>query len=204
MNKFFSKYFRKPEGIIGYFISNKMKKMNEIVYQRIDDHSKIIDNMHIFEIGFGPGYGLNFFLNKYNVNYHGIDFSKQMYNRSLKLMRNNFPENNGQLFFGDFLQFENDDLKIDLVFFANVTYFWDELKTPFKKIYSLLNNCGNLIFYMSGRSRLENKKHTSTEHFNHHNDIYVLNTLMKCGFKNVKSSFLEENSTDRLIFRAEK
>lgn len=204
MHKLFSKYFRKPEGLIGYYISHKMKKMNEVVYHKLDEKSNIISDMNIFEIGFGPGYGLNYFLKKYKINYHGIDFSKQMYNRTQKIKSKNFPENKGQLFYGDFLEFNKEDMNIDIVLFANVTYFWDDLIIPFKKIFSLLKDGGNLIFYMSGKSRLENKTHTSTKHFNHHDENTVYQTLVNCGYKNVNMTLFDDSTDDRYIFSAMK
>lgn len=204
MLRLLSRHFRKPEGLLGKYIAKKMMKMNDHAYHAIDREAKIKDEMNIFEIGYGPGYGFNFFLNKYDVTYHGIDYSKMMYDNAKKVIGKMFPNNRGELYYGDFLEYNHRGDSMDLVLFSNVTYFWKDLYTPFKNIHSILKDSGKLVFYMTDKKLLETRAHTNNRHFNHHDKARVKEILSECGFIGIKETLVNPENRHRIIIAATK
>lgn len=199
MHVFLSKHFKKPEGLLGRFVSRMLIKFNSAVYDAIEKKAELSNNLNIFEIGYGPGYGITYLSSKYELNYSGIDFSELMFKQATKRVKRSRLEGQVNLDYGDFLESNYPSGKQDRVIFSNVTYFWDDLTLPFSKIQKMLRKDGKLVFYMSGADRLKERDFTSTEHFIHHEIGDVKEKLMEVGFKNVEVEEGEFEHTGRYI-----
>lgn len=204
MLRLLSKHFRKPEGLFGKFIANRMVKMNYNAYHALDRHANLEKGMNIFEIGYGPGYGIEYFLDNYDITYHGIDYSELMYANAKKRLDSNYSDNRGKLHFGDFLEYNHCDESMDRVLFSNVTYFWKDLNIPFKNIYSMLKDDGKLILYMSDKKLLEKRSMTNNRNFNLHDKRDVVKILSQCGFRDIVETRLYEDNPHRIIIEAVK
>jgi len=181
---------RKPAGFFGRIISNMLEKGNKPLYDKLIDYMAVQPGERLFEIGYGPGVGINLIMNKFDsCTIHGIDFSELM---TIKAKQKNLKfinDNKVLLEFGDFLDADIKTGGFDKVYFANVIYFWDDIQKPFIKIYSLLRNGGSLFFYMAGKEYLEKHKHTNNDIFNKYAIEQVAETLKTAGFKNIDWSF---------------
>lgn len=60
--------------------------------------------------------------------------------------------------FGDLLTIELDNESYDWIFCINAIYFWDDLNSVFKKIYTMLNEDGVYCIYMRDKKELEKLK----------------------------------------------
>lgn len=193
-SKLIAKNLRKPKGILGYIITNQMMKHNTMVYPSIDAHADIQDGMKLLEIGFGPGVGLSHFSKNYSVTIDGIDFSQLMHKRAFKRNKQAINEGKITIKVGDFLSESLPVKRYDRIYFANVTYFWKELVSPFQKIANSLSDGGKVVFYMTDKELLDMKTVTSTDLFNRHSSTSVLISLEQCGFTNIQvHKVLEDN-----------
>ena len=86
-NPQFASQFLKPKGLIGICVSRVMKDNNFFVYPGIEQYANFQNDNKILEIGFGPGIGINYYLNKYDFTIDGIDFSRLMVNEAKKRNR---------------------------------------------------------------------------------------------------------------------
>lgn len=202
MHPIFASQFKKPKGIIGIIIANAMRRRNGFVYSYIEKFSDFNENMRVLEIGHGPGVGLNYYISKYKVIMEGIDFSKLMYDMACRRNKKHIKNGLLTLLNDDFLQYNFDIKKYDRIIFANVIYFWTDIRMAFGKIYTLLNQNGKLIFYMSSKNRLEKMPLTMSDLFNRYDSEYVENCLKECGFTDVSTNKIVDDSGDFLVVSA--
>ena len=195
--------FKKPRGITGFITDWYMRKYNFFVYPAIDKEAQIADGMRILEIGFGPGMGLQYFFSKYNVNIDGVDFSRMMCRAAAKRNKKHLASGALSISCDDFLSRDFGIMCYDRIVFANVIYFWDDIKAAFEKIRSLLNNGGRAVFYMSSPSLLQMSKISDNAHFIHHPLEDVLHALKESGFAMVKSARIKDDSGYFNIIRAD-
>lgn len=204
MHIILSKHFKKPQGLLGRFVSKLLVKINKSTYEELEKKADLSDNLKIFEIGYGPGYGVTYLCSKYKLNYSGIDFSDLMHIQATKRVKKKGLQSVINLDHGDFLKSNYQNGEQDRVIFSNVTYFWEDLTLPFSKMYNMLKEDGKLVFYMSGAKRLKERDFTSTEHFIHHEINDVENKLKEVGFKNIEIEEGKEEHSDRYIVKANK
>jgi len=181
--------FKKPAGLFGIFTSNLMIKGNRDKYDTLIKDLNIKANDKILEIGYGPGIGINLIAGKCNsCIIHGIDFSKLMYKRAVKLNRKYIDEKKTKLFLGDFLTTEIDTNDYDIIFCLNVVYFWDDLQQPFARIISLLKKGGVFCFYMAHKDFLIEKK-SPDKIFNKYSIEQITGALIQAGFSEIDHYF---------------
>lgn len=204
MHPIFAGQFRKPWGIIGRIIAKDMDKRHTNIYPSIEAFSDFDSTMRVLEIGFGSGIGINYLLSKYHFSCVGIDFSGLMYRMARGNNRCHVRQKRLQLIKNDFLLHDFGDMQFDRIIFASVTYFWSDLRTPFKKMYELLNQDGRLVFYMSNRNKLETNSLTRTKVFNRHDLSHVLDVLKEVGFRQVSSNSIVDDTESSLVIVAAK
>jgi chemotaxis methyl-accepting protein methylase len=90
-----------------------------------------------------------------------------------------------QLQHGDFLKEPVGHNDFDKIFCLNVVYFWNELRTPFEKVLSLLKKGGAFHIYMADKNTLLEKK-TPDSVFNKYSIEQVVEALKAAGFENVE------------------
>ncbi|MEI6090921.1 MAG: class I SAM-dependent methyltransferase [bacterium] len=162
-----------------------MLRNNNIEYDKIIATLEMKPNSRLFEIGYGPGYGIRKILSEFNCTITGIDFSELMYKQAMNRNAKFIEKGRAELHHGDFLGTNKSFTNIDLVYCLNVVYFWDDLVIPFTKIKNMLNPDGAFCFYMVG-SKLMNKLNVSDNGIYNKYDIEDASTaLEKSGFKNI-------------------
>ena len=202
MNPVWASQAKHPHGILGKIWSYIVYQNNKGIYYEIEKLANFTNDFKILEIGYGPGYGIKYYLKKYNITYFGIDISKLMHESAYIKYKKNIEKNELILINDDFLNYDFRMLKFDRVIFANVTYFWNSLEEPFKKIISILNTNGKCIFYMTNKSALEKDKMSMTKYFNRHDIDEVIRKLKESGFIKIETIKLLNESNDYLLVEA--
>ncbi len=199
MNIKYASHFRQPRGLRGWYISRVMIKWNDFVYKNIEKHGRFEKGMEVFEIGYGPGTGIKYLLSKHDIIIDGIDFSELMFNQCRRRNNKSIKAKKLNLMYGDFTNFEPNDRLYDRVIFSNVSYFWKELSPQFLKIKKMLKNEGSLVFYMTSGEKLKQAEFSSVDLFNHHSLEDVLKSMSKCGYKEIKTHNVNDDSGDFMI-----
>jgi SAM-dependent methyltransferase len=201
---FMAPYFKRPRGILGIYVSHYMQTKHEYVYSGIEQYSEIKNGDLIFEIGYGPGKGIRYFLEKYNVRIDGVDFSNAMYRKALQKNKYFVAQKRMNLFYLDFKDMKIQNEKYDVILFANVLYFWKDLKSIFSKIRSMLRDKGRLVFYMSSPERLRRNRMTNSAVFKKYAVSEVEACLNECGYTGIGLYNIVDESGDYKIIRAYK
>jgi cyclopropane fatty-acyl-phospholipid synthase-like methyltransferase len=204
MHKLLSKHFRKPSGLLGLWVGKNLLKQNCDVYKELERLATFEKGMRVFEIGYGPGLGATKFALRYNLQYEGIDFSHLMYKKASKRVRKAKLTEQAKLRYGNFLTESFQNEHYDRILFANVTYFWKELKHPFHKMFEMLKPKSRLVFYMSDVQRLQASPLANTPHFHHHSRADIEEALSQSGFQNIRFTDILEDNPGRCIVEAEK
>lgn len=176
---------RKPDGIAGRIIARLLKR-NLIEYDELEKHIDFKEGMNVLEIGYGPGYGIRQFAEKYDIHIDGIDFSGLMYKKASALNRKFIESGRVRLVCDNFSSrtFEKD--LYERVYLVNVIYFWEDLKKNFISIKKVLKTGGMLVVCMAEPELLIRSKVGMTSFFNRHSIDDVLTALRNEGFNDVK------------------
>jgi ubiquinone/menaquinone biosynthesis C-methylase UbiE len=137
----------------------------------------------VLEIGYGLGYGIYDYSKKFGSTFHGIDFSRLMYSKARKLNRENIKRGKVILHCADFdtYNFKNDTF--NCMYFLNVIYFWDDIHSRLKKIFSLLKQNGKVIIFMADVECFrDNKLFEGEAIFNLHSISDVVKQMGETGF----------------------
>ena len=202
-NPQFASQFLKPKGLIGICVSRVMKDNNFFVYPGIEQYANFQNDNKILEIGFGPGIGINYYLNKYDFTIDGIDFSRLMVNEAKKRNRKFITKGCLKLIYDDFIEHIFED-KYDRIIFANTIYFWEDLLLVFSKINKLLSANGQLIFYMSNKQLLDKNKVANNPLFIKYTVEYVHEIIQKANFKNIIINSIINSNNEYLVVSADK
>lgn len=189
VKRIISKQFRKPNGIPGKIVSKLMIKGNSREYTKMLDELDIKPGDRIFEIGYGPGIGIDQICSNYNCFVSGIDFSELMFKQASERNKKHISNNKTDLFCGDFLDFEITAGSYDKVFCLNVIYFWDHLQIPFTKIRSSLKEGGLFCFSMAAKDHLDKIPFASESVFNKYSIEDVIDQLKLAGYTDINYTF---------------
>jgi SAM-dependent methyltransferase len=182
-----AKNFRKPSGLFGHYIIRFLKK-NQIEYDEMESLLKLNKHDIVLEIGYGLGKGIYDYSKKYDCTFHGIDFSRLMYSKALKLNHENVNSGKIILLCADFdhYRFENDSFHC--IYFLNVIYFWSEIQIRLKKILSMLKQNGKVIIFMADAECFKDIKQSEGETiFYRHSIGDVAKEMEKTGFKTIET-----------------
>jgi len=149
--------FRKPSGLFGRYIIKFLKK-NQIEYDEMESLLRLNKDDIVLEIGYGLGKGIYDYSKKNDCTFHGIDFSRLMYSKAVKLNHENIKRGKVILQCADFdnVNFENDTFHC--VYFLNVIYFWNEIHSRLNKIFSILKQNGKVIIFMADAECFKDNK----------------------------------------------
>ncbi|HOV11412.1 MAG TPA: class I SAM-dependent methyltransferase [Bacteroidales bacterium] len=185
--KLIDKNFRKPGGLIGRYIIRFLKK-NQIEYDEMDALLRLNKNDVVLEIGYGLGKGIYDYAQKYECTFHGIDFSRLMYEKARKLNREHIKRGKVILQCADFDSYAYENDIFDCVYFLNVIYFWDEIQSRLKKIYSILKPKGKVIIFMADAACFKDIRQTSGKKiFNLYSIDQVMQEMGQAGFTNMET-----------------
>jgi ubiquinone/menaquinone biosynthesis C-methylase UbiE len=179
--------FRKPVGLFGRYIIRFLKK-NQIEYDEMDSLLKLNKDDTVLEIGYGLGKGIYDYSKKIDCTFHGIDFSRLMYSKALRLNRENIKLGKVNLKCADFdnCSFENDTFHC--IYFLNVIYFWNEIHSRLKKIFTILKQNGKVIIFMADAEYFKDNKQSEGETiFYLHSIGDVVKEMEKIGFKAIET-----------------
>jgi len=180
--------FRKPSGLIGRYIIKFLKK-NQTEYDEMDPLLRLNKDDIILEIGYGLGKGIYDYSKKNDCTFHGIDFSRLMYSKALKLNHENIKRGKVILHRADFdnYSFENDTFHC--IYFLNVIYFWDEIHSRLKKIFSILKQNGKVIIFMADAECFKDIKQPAVKTiFYRHRIDDVVKEMGRIGFKTIETT----------------
>lgn len=149
---------RLPKGKKGSVITDKMVEMNQEVNDWLLDTIDIAPKDIILEIGFGPGYALNKLLtnNKTTLAY-GIDPSPLVVTKAKRLNQKFITSGNLKLRKASSNNIPYNDNSFDVVYMANVTYFWKKPLEHLSEIYRVLKPKGKLYIYFTDPKSLKSK-----------------------------------------------
>ena len=184
-----SSQFRKPDGWLGKIISKLMIKGNSREYDKMLRELDVKPGDRIFEIGYGPGIGIDQICSSFDCHVSGIDFSELMFKQASERNKIHVQKNKAKLFYGDFLDFEMPATGYDKIFCLNVIYFWDNLNIPFTKIRSLLKEVGWFCFTMAAKDHLDKAPFASDRVFNKYSIETVVAELQNGGFTDINYNF---------------
>jgi len=188
MFELFGKQLRQPSGFLGKMVSEMMNTRNLRFYKEIIRILEVKDGDYIFEIGYGPGLGINILANSNNsCKIHGIDFSELMYKEAIKRNKTFVEQNIVKLNYGDLLTADVENEKYNTIFCVNVIYFWNNLNSVFKKILTFLSNGGKFCIFMTHESEFQNRKFAKD--FCKYTIETVELELKKAGFTSIEYKF---------------
>jgi ubiquinone/menaquinone biosynthesis C-methylase UbiE len=178
--------FRKPGGLIGYYIIRFLKK-NQPEYDEMDPLLNLNTDDIVLEIGYGLGKGIYDYSKKYDCTFHGIDFSRLMYSKALQLNHEKIKSGKVILQCANFDNYAYENNTFHCIYFLNVIYFWGEIQSRLKKIFSILKQNGKVIIFMADAEYFKDNKQLEGETiFYRHRIDDVVNEMGKTGFKNIE------------------
>jgi len=179
--------FRKPGGLFGRYIIRFLKK-NQIEYDELDSLLKLKKDDIVLEIGFGLGKGIYDFSKKNDCTFYGIDFSRLMYSKALKLNHENIKSGKVVLICDDFDSYDFEKDTFNCIYFLNVIYFWDQIQSRLKKILEILKQNGKVIIFMADSEYFKDIKPSEDETiFYLHSVGDVVKEMERTGFKAIET-----------------
>lgn len=179
------KQLRKPSGLFGRLVSKMMDMRNREFYEKAIIELDIKSGDKIFEIGYGPGLGINIIANNtIDCTISGVDYSDLMYKKATKRNKKFIDGGIVNLRYGDLLTVHFDNEKYDKIFCVNVIYFWSDLNKVFEKIFAMLNDGGMYCIFMTHKKEFEKPKFTKD--FCKYSIEKVESELTEAGFKSIE------------------
>lgn len=179
--------FRKPSGLIGLYIIRFLKK-NQAEYDEMDPMLKLNKDDIVLEIGYGLGKGIYDYSKKNDCTFHGIDFSRLMYSKALKLNHENIKRGKVILRCADFDKYDFENDSFHCIYFLNVIYFWDEIQSRLKKLYKILKQNGKVIIFMADAECFKDiKQSESKKIFYLYRVDEVVGEMVKAGFRSIET-----------------
>jgi SAM-dependent methyltransferase len=165
---------RKPEGFFGHIIGYRLKS-NLPEYVEILKYLDLQKGMKLLEIGYGPGYGMNYIHKNNDVHIDGIDFSELMYKKACRTNKSYMDRTN--LLFGDFTEQAFEDGYYDRVLMMNVIYFWKNPLDNLKKIIGIVKNGGIAGISIASPDLLAKLQISSNNIFTKHPIPFIVDIL---------------------------
>jgi len=185
MLKALGEQLRRPSGLFGRLVSVMMDMRNREFYENMLTELQIKRGDRIYEIGYGPGLGINLIANSNTeCTISGIDFSELMYVKAVSRNKQFVDSGVVNLKYGDFLTAKFDHEQYDKIFCINVIYFWSDLVTVFEKIYSMLSDGGLFCIFMTPQKEMDKLKFA--DDFYKYSIESVESELKKAGFKSIE------------------
>ena len=179
-----AKNFEKPKGLLGKITGLIMYFENRKINKWTIDQLKIQKNDRILEIGYGPGYAVQFILENYKpLRVDGIDVSEKMKETASKRNKNWMDSGSLRLFCGDVSQFETLSNTYDKIFSVNNYPLWEEQMKSLKQLFHFLKPGGKIILTVQPREE------DATDQTARLLGESMKQDLQKAGFSNIEISF---------------
>ena len=188
IGRFVASQFRKPSGLLGRLIGNGMARGNELEARWTVDLLNIQPDMHILEIGFGPGVAIQYAAQQaIQGHVSGIDFSKTMVQLARK--RNTTAIRSGQVELrqGDVRSLPYGDETFDRAFAIHCIYFWAEPIAYLREIRRVLRANGVLAITILPKDKwLLHRRRPPAEVFTLYNGSEVAQFVADAGFRDAR------------------
>ena len=137
--------FRKPSGLFGRLIGNRMARGNEYDAQWTVSLLNIQPQSHVLEIGFGPGVSTQYAAEKVTQGFvAGIDHSETMVLAARKRNAEAIKAGRMELKQGDVASLPYPDASFDKAFSIHSIYFWTNPLDCLKELWRVLKPGGSL------------------------------------------------------------
>ena len=185
MINFKANQLKKPRGIFGRYLFNKLEKFNLPIYEKTLEQIEIPPGDKILEIGYGTGRLINMIMNTYpGITMTGIDFSSTMHKRASCFNKTFIAAGTLTLHACDFMQYDGPENDFNTIIGLNVIYFFD--LDMINKIFSLLNPSGNAVLYMNDPEQLRQFGLGPAKAFHKHEISDVISKMEQTGFRKIQ------------------
>lgn len=158
MNKFISKQFGKPQGLLGRTIGLIMLIKNRARIEWVVSLLDIRTDERILEIGYGPGLAIEMIGNKLDKGkITGVDHSRAMYEAASERNEMLIYTNKAELFCCK-IENLNQQAVFDKVFMINVNLFWKDPSAELLRIKNFLKPAGKLFIALQPRFAKDNNE----------------------------------------------
>ncbi len=194
--KLFYSNTRKPKGILGNIMINKMN----IGHAKLSDwglsHLNDINPTQIADLGCGGGINVKKLINKFpNAAVTGLDYSKVSIKKSKEENKDSISKGICKLVQGDVscMPFENETF--DLLTAFETIYFWPGPQKSFQEVYRVLKTDGTFIIIneFDGISQREQYYAKLIDGLKLYSKQDLTNILTEVGFKNIIFDHDEQN-----------
>ena len=134
--------FGNPTGVSGKIVTFLMNRMNQPMYKTVLRNAKT--DGAILDIGFGNGYMLGKLAKHSDAALFGVDISADMVVTATKRNRKATEANRLQLAKASVMDIPFD-MQFDQIYTINTIYFWDDLLSGLKAVYSKLKAGGEFL-----------------------------------------------------------
>ena len=185
ISRFIASQFRKPSGLLGYLMGSGMARRNEAGSRWTVDLLKIEPDMHILEIGFGPGVAIQYAAQQATRGHvSGIDFSETMVQSARKRNANAIQSGHVDLRFGNVNSLPYGEGVFDRAFTIHCIYFWAEPAACLRNIRRVLRADGVLAVTIVPKDIwLTSSGQPPTDLFTLYNANDVVQLMTDAGFR---------------------
>jgi ubiquinone/menaquinone biosynthesis C-methylase UbiE len=188
IGRFVASQFRKPSGLLGRLIGNGMARGNELEARWTVHLLHIQPDMHVLEIGFGPGVAIQYAAQQaIQGHVSGIDFSETMVQVARK--RNDAAIKSGHVDLrqGDVSSLPYGDEAFDRVFAIHCIYFWAESTAYLQQIRRVLRTNGVLAITILPKDKWSlHRRQPPADVFTLYNGNEVAQLLAGAGFRDAQ------------------
>lgn len=177
------KQYRKPHGIFGRLVGQRMARSNYRMSEWTIDLLDLSISDHILEIGFGPGIAIDLASKKItDGSIAGIDISKTMLKAATRRNCKAIKSGRVDLRFGSASSLPYSENSFLKVFAIHCIYFWTDPKTVLKKIYSILHPGGLIAITIMPKSKWSDAISPPADLFSLYSSQEIEELLKESGF----------------------
>ena len=188
VSRFISSQLRKPSGLLGRLIGNGMARSNELESRWTVNLLNIQPEMHVLEIGFGPGVAIQYAAQQ-AVQGHvsGTDYSKEMVRLARKRNIAGIKSGRVDLRQGDVSSLAYEDNSFDRAFTIHCIYFWSDPTACLREIWRVLRSNGILAITILPKDKwLLHRRLPSADMFTLYNSGDVMQLVAEAGFRDAR------------------
>ncbi len=183
MNTSMTEQFKRPKGFLGWVAGTIMSIENRKLNQWTIQQARIKRGDHLLEIGFGPGYAVNWVMKNYSkTTLVGVDVSETMLELAENKNKDFIKKRRVLLKVDDIATFETNR-RFNKVFSVNNYTLWKEPKKSIENIYDVLTDKGIVSISFQPREKGASVKRTKEV------GKEIAQWLRLSGFKNVRVSY---------------
>ncbi len=196
--------FRQPAGFLGqlagFFFRINLEGIDWTIRQL-----EIQPTDHVFEIGFGPGHGIQQVARLVSQGrVAGLDFSETMLRQASRRNAAAIAAGKVELRLGDAATLPYPDNSFHKVFGTNVVYFWKEPVATLQEIRRVIKPGGRLALYVISKEDIAKFKVTQTGVYHLYYGEELAGLLTQAGFQQARFVTKPERHRTGICALAEK